>query len=275
MPEVRDNEDDETTTTTTRSLHDDGDGVTVTAAPSGVLTLRVDRGSNVFNPSLNSALSAALDVVEQREHPKALVVTGVGKFFSNGLDLEFLGSNDDASSMIEGVWRVLARLLVMDCRTVAAVNGHAFGAGLFLALACDHRLMRTRRGYLNWPEVNLGMPLSEGFAALTRAKVTDPRVLRDGVLGGRRYDSAAAAAAGLVDEECDVDRLLARATATAELGMPSRARWANFSAESFRAMKTELYPEAYRALAFGSVDSADRVARDERETTTMRRRSRL
>ena len=48
---------------------------------------------------------------------------------------------------------------------VAAINGHAFGAGVFLALACDWRLMRTERGFLNFPELNLGMRLSKAFAA--------------------------------------------------------------------------------------------------------------
>ena len=51
------------------------DGVRLTAAPSGVLTLSLERQENVVNPSMVNALDAALTVVEQREHPKALIVT--------------------------------------------------------------------------------------------------------------------------------------------------------------------------------------------------------
>ena len=192
-----------------------------------------------------------------------MVVTGLehkqqdsnSKFFSNGLSLDYMLTNPAGTApMIESVWRFLARLPILDCRTVAAINGHAFGAGLFLALACDYRLMRTERGYVNFPELNLGMRLAKGFAELSKSKLT-AETLREAVLTGRRYGSGDAIRAGIVDDECDVEELLDRALSLAEDGLPDNLGAASFDAQSFSQMKTEMYVDAYRALALGSVDA--------------------
>jgi enoyl-CoA hydratase/carnithine racemase len=243
-----------TATATTTRLFDDN-GVTLSEACNGVLTLVMDRGPNVVNPVLISSLSKAISVAEQHDHPKALVVTAVGKFFCNGLDLEYMQRGpENAKAMIESFWRLLARILVLDCRTVAALNGHAFGAGLFLGLACDFRVMRTQKGYLNFPELNLGMRLAKGFAELTKAK-TSPLVWREGVLTGKRYSSEDACKAGLIDHECDIHGLMQRANEIAVVGFAENLPARFFDAENFRVMKIELYTDAYRALTLGAVES--------------------
>ena len=146
---------------------------------------------------------------------KALIITGIDhdnlkrcKFFGNGLDLEWMmkasnnqnngasaaaavsaatKSENPTSQMIESFnSQVLAKILTLPFRTVAAINGHCIGAGLFLALACDYRLMRTDRGYVQWPEARLGMRLTKGFAELTKAKIDDYSVLREGLLTAKR-----------------------------------------------------------------------------------------
>jgi hypothetical protein len=145
------------------NIASDRKGVSVERDPTnGIYTVLLDRGENRFNPTLIQDLSDAIATVEAADHPKALIITGQGKFFSNGLDVDWMAKNPkETPSMIEGVWRLLGRILVMDCRTVAAINGHAFGGGLFMALACDYRVMRTKRGFVNFPEVNLGMRLAK------------------------------------------------------------------------------------------------------------------
>ena len=156
----------------------DSDGVTLTDSEDGLLTLRLDRGQNVINPPMVSALEHAISCVEAAEHPKSLVVLGGPKFFSNGLDVTWMMNNSsETPDMIQSFWRVLARILVLDCRTVAAISGHAYGAGIFLALACDWRVMRTERGFVNFPELNLGMRLSKPFAELTKAKLSPSTLL--------------------------------------------------------------------------------------------------
>ena len=153
-----------------RDMPANDDGIRLTSSEdTGVFTLSLDRQENVINPAFVEALSTGVDVVERAPHPKALVITGVGKFFSNGLDLEYKRDHPEGvAPLVDAFQRVLARLLVLDCRSVAALNGHAFGAGLFLALACDYRVMRTERGYLNFPELHVGLHLTKGFAELAK-----------------------------------------------------------------------------------------------------------
>ena len=232
-----------------------GGGVSLTCAPDGILTLLLDKGENRFNPSFITDISDAISAVDAAPHPKALVVTGRGKFFSNGLDVEWMGENAEGTApMIESVLRLLARFLAMDCRTVAAINGHAFGAGLFLALACDFRVMRTQKGFLNFPEVNIGMPLTKGFAELSKAKVS-AMTLREGVLTCKRYSSVDAIKAGLIDNECSIEDLSATAEKVALAGLPENLGLINFDPQSFSAIKIELYTDAYRALTLGKVPS--------------------
>ncbi|MGL5442107.1 MAG: enoyl-CoA hydratase/isomerase family protein, partial [[Mycobacterium] stephanolepidis] len=106
----------------------------------GIYTLELGTDENRFTTANIEQINALLDEVLADETPSALVVTGSGKFFSNGLDVDFLGANPDKLSWyITEVQKILARFLVFPTPTVAAVNGHAFGAGAMVALACDYR----------------------------------------------------------------------------------------------------------------------------------------
>jgi len=173
-------------------LYDSG-GVTVAREDGPILVLALDRGQNLMNEESVALLGQALRVVEDAPHPKSLVITGVGKFFSNGFEIgAFEGKQTVMAAeypFMVAFWRILARLLTLDCHAVCAINGHAFGAGLFLALACDWRVMRTHQGFVCFPELNLGMSLLPPFAELAKAKLSAP-TLREGVLAGCRYDSA-------------------------------------------------------------------------------------
>ena len=170
------------------------------------------------------------------------------------------GEEDNAvSELIESFNSdVLARILTLPLRTVAAINGHCIGAGLFLALACDYRIMRTERGYLQWPEANLGMRLTKGFAELSRAKVAGchRNVVREGVLGARRYTSTEAVASGIVDAECPIGELYNKAFQLAVCGLPeseSGMSLDHFDPVAYSEMKVEMYADAFRALKFGKV----------------------
>lgn len=234
----------------------ESDGIsTERDASTGIFTIVLDRKENRFNPTFCNDFSNAVAVVEKAEHPKALVITGKGKFFSNGLDIAWMTNHgSETSPMIESVWRLLARILVMDCRTVCAINGHAFGAGLFLALACDYRCMRIERGFVNFPEVNLGMRLAKGFAELAKAKCSKS-TLREGVLTAKRYTSSQAISAGLVDVECPMDHLQQTATKIAKAGLAEQLKLQYFDPDSFSKVKIELYTDAYRALTIGLASS--------------------
>jgi enoyl-CoA hydratase/carnithine racemase len=176
----------------------------------GVHVLRMNEGENRFNPPFLTAVHGALDVVEGYQGPCALVTTGEGKFFSNGLDLDWLGSGADATGFIESVHALLGRILGLNVYTVAAVNGHAFAGGAMLASVHDCVIMRADRGYWCLPEVDLGLPLtSEMYAAL--AAHVEPRALARAALTGHRFSAEDAVAAGIASEALPEADVLPRA----------------------------------------------------------------
>ena len=137
-----------------------------------ILTLGDDE--NRFHPDRLTAINAALDEVESADAPKAVVTTGVGKFYSNGLDLDFMSSNPDAAEAnLRDVHVLFARVLAFPAPIVAAIQGHAFAAGAMLALAHDLCVMRSDRGYFCLPEVDLGIPFTPGMNALIQVPAAD------------------------------------------------------------------------------------------------------
>ena len=78
------------------------------------------------------------------------------------------------------------------------------------------------------------------------------QVLRAGVLGGARYGSSEALAAGIVDAEWAAEELGERAREMAEGLLPPALGLAMFNAGNWSTMKVELYTDAYRALTTGT-----------------------
>ena len=160
-----------------------------------VLTLGEDE--NRFTPDLLDEVNAHLDEVESSA--LGLVTVGSGKFFSNGLDLEWLMANGDRLDWYVGrVQELFTRVLTFPLPTVAAVNGHAFGAGAMLATAHDFRVMHDDRGFFCFPEVDIKIPFTPGMAALIQAKTT-PQTAIASMSTGHRYAGPEATEAGLVD----------------------------------------------------------------------------
>src|SRR5690606_36065934 len=170
--------------------------------------LHLGDDENRFSPDWLDAMNARLDEVEADESPLVLVTVGDGRFYSNGLDLDWLGDHpDQMGSYVARVQRLFRRVLTLPVPTAAAINGHAFGAGSMLAMAHDHREMRVDRGYLCFPEVDIQIPFTPGMSALITAKVT-PRTAVDAMTTGHRYGGVEGAAVGLVDEVASIDDLV-------------------------------------------------------------------
>jgi enoyl-CoA hydratase/carnithine racemase len=202
-----------------------------------VLTMR--NGENRFDLESIAALHAALDQVEEVDAPAALVTTGAGKFYSNGLDLDWLlNAGPEAAGFIDDVHRLLGRVLGFAGVTVAAVNGHAFAGGAMLAAAHDAVVMRDDRGYWCLPEVDLGLPLSPAMYAVVAAHISEP-TLRVALHSGRRYAAADALAAGIVTE-------VAAETAVVERAIARAAELATKNRDVIRAHKRLMYADALR-----------------------------
>jgi Delta3-Delta2-enoyl-CoA isomerase len=180
--------------------------VTLTTT-SPVWTLNLGDGENRFSPELIADVSAALTQVSESSEPVALQVTASGKFFSNGLDLEWLQANpNELQPYVTQVHEMLRRVLTLPVPTVCAINGHCFAAGAMLALACDYRVMHTGRGFFCLPEVDINIPFTPGMSALIQSKLS-PRTALDTMTTGKRFDASAALDAGIVDRICTIEEL--------------------------------------------------------------------
>ncbi|MFT4570883.1 MAG: enoyl-CoA hydratase/carnithine racemase [Hyphomicrobiaceae bacterium] len=185
-----------------------------------VFVLHMKQDENRYNPDFLKAVGEALDEVEAVDGPRALVTTGEGKFYSNGLDLEYISqlSQSEVLQFLCDVHGLFARVLAFPGYTVAAMNGHAFAGGAMLALAHDARVMRSDRGYFCLPEIDLGMPFTGGMSALIADRMSAAAV-RATVLTGARLSAADAMQLGIVDgiaeESQVVGDALGRATALA------------------------------------------------------------
>ena len=180
-----------------------------------VFVLTMDDEENRMNQGWLDAVNAALDEVDKTPEARALVTTGAGKFYSNGLDLEWLmGSGVDMPRFVADVERFLARVLAAPYITVAACNGHTFAAGAMLALCHDFRVMRADRGFFCLPEVDIQIPFTPGMNSLimSRLPITTAHQV---MVTGRRVGGEEAAALDIVHRSVSFDEVLPTAVAIA------------------------------------------------------------
>jgi enoyl-CoA hydratase/carnithine racemase len=165
-------------------------------------------GENRLNPDTIKALDDLASEIEHEAGACALVLTGEGKFFSNGLDLERIASDrDELLASVLLFQQLLGRLFVLPVYTVAAINGHAFAGGAMLTCAFDYRVMREDRGYWCLNEADIGLPLSAQMAAAVLGRLPQATAL-EAMLTARRYGAHDALAAGIVEAVVPEDRLL-------------------------------------------------------------------
>jgi enoyl-CoA hydratase/carnithine racemase len=206
-----------------------------------VFVLRMQAGENRFSMEWLDEVNAALDRVQATDGPAALVTTGDGKFYSNGMDLDWLATAPQrASEYLTAIYRVLGRVLSFPAVTVAAVNGHAFGGGAQFAVAHDFAVMRADRGYWCMPEADLGLALTAEYTSLLRAKLPG-RTLQEALVTGRRYGGPEALAAGIVHQVASEDQVLSQAIRLA-------ADLAGKDRRTLAEHKRLLYGEAIKAL---------------------------
>jgi enoyl-CoA hydratase len=171
-----------------------GDGIAV------VTLTRPDRLNAIGTDTL-AALDAALTQLEADASVRAFVVTGEGRAFCAGADIDELAMLDGAAGFarfVRAFTDVLDRLERNPKPSVAAIDGAAFGGGLELALACDLRAA-SDAARLAVPEIQLGLlPGAGGTQRL-------PRLIPRGValqmlLTGSPLGAVEAHRLGLVNE---------------------------------------------------------------------------
>jgi enoyl-CoA hydratase/carnithine racemase len=128
--------------------------------------------ANSYDIHFMQELDAAIDAADGDPQVKAVILKSASdKFFSAGADIKaFLANSTEANmEMIRTAHRALEKIALSPKVFVAAINGHALGGGLEMALACDLRFSAEGSYRLGLPEVNLGLlPGNGGTQRLPR-----------------------------------------------------------------------------------------------------------
>ncbi|HHC08682.1 MAG TPA: enoyl-CoA hydratase/isomerase family protein [Actinobacteria bacterium] len=205
------------------------------ARDGAVYVLDLGAGENRIDGEFLDAFAACLDRVEASDPPRALVTTGSGRFYSNGLDLEAFADETPPrrAEFLGRFERLLGRLLVAPFVTVAAIVGHCYAGGALLALAHDLRVMRADRGFFCLPSVDVGIPFTPAMTRLVTAKIPPP-VSQVLVVTADRIGGEEAARTGVVSEALPAAEVVPRAVELA-------AAAADKDPETLATVKRRLY----------------------------------
>jgi methylglutaconyl-CoA hydratase len=181
---------------------------------SGIATITLNRPDkrNAISFELVKELMAALDEIEKSQS-NVLIITGSGKAFCAGMDLEELKSlldktheeNVKDSARMATLFR---RLYDFPKPTIAAVNGAAIAGGTGLATMCDFTLAVPEAKF-GYTEVRIGFVPAIVSSILVWQ--VGHKIARDLLLSGRLFDASEAHRYGLVNEIIPSDKLLDRA----------------------------------------------------------------
>lgn len=176
-----------------------------------ILTLTLNRTdkANSLTRLMLEELDAAVAQAEMKG-VRAVILTGAGKVFSAGADLE----DARAGLATDPVWeRLSARIVSLPCLTIAALNGTLAGGAMGMALACDMRLCVPGAKFF-YPVMKLGF-LPQPSDPRRLAAIVGPARAKMLLMGGARIEADEAFAWGLVDRICPPEALLTEARALA------------------------------------------------------------
>lgn len=201
------------------------------AIENGVAVLTMNRPEtlNALNVPLHHALNEALYEVERNRDVGCVVLTGAGRGFCSGGDLNAIRERDAKANQgggRPGGGGVLARMAMVQDHTIASrllhnmgkptiamVNGPCAGAGLSLAGACDFRFAGRKAAFL---AAFTGVGLSgDGGGSWFWSKIVGPARARELYLLNEKFDSARALDFGLVNKVFDDETLFEQTMAIA------------------------------------------------------------
>jgi len=178
---------------------------------NGVATITINRpeARNALNAQTRIELKQALDDIAADNEVKVVIITGAGEgAFCAGADLREL--QDKTPLQARGHVKSFSRIVVdtvanLEKPVIAAVNGHALGGGLELALACDI-IVASENAKFGLPEINVGlMPGGGGTQRLPR-RIGIARA-KELILTGGLIDALEAERIGLVNKVVSRDKL--------------------------------------------------------------------
>jgi enoyl-CoA hydratase/3-hydroxyacyl-CoA dehydrogenase len=166
----------------------------------GIIYLNRPRRANALNLTFLTEINDALNMLEEDEEVRAVMITGVGNNFCAGADLSIFASGrpELVVESSQTGQRVFRRIELNSKPVIAAINGPALGGGFELTIACDLRVM-SDKAFLGLPELNLG--ITPGWGGTQRlAYIVGVGKLKEIILLRKNIDAQKALELGLVAE---------------------------------------------------------------------------
>jgi len=187
----------------------------------GIITLNRPDRMNAFNDELSFQFQDALKEMEKDKEVKALILTGNGRGFCAGQDLQSRNMSHDSGerpSLGESIRRrynpMVTKLRRMEKPIIAAVNGVAAGAGMSLALLCDYRIVTDKVTFIqSFTKVGLIPDSGSTFILPRLIGYTKAFEL---MLSAEKFTAQEALQFGLVNKIVAEDELMKEAVALGE-----------------------------------------------------------
>lgn len=173
------------------------------------ITLNRPEAMNAVNLALHDDLADALWFAQCDQGSDVVVLTGAGRAFSAGGDLDHIAHNaanphlfDHEARMAK---RIVSTLLDIDKPVVCRMNGHAVGLGATLALLCDI-VLASDKAKIGDPHVGLGLVAGDGGAVVWAQRIGLARA-KEYLLTGELLTATKAAEIGLINHAVPLEEL--------------------------------------------------------------------
>ena len=177
-----------------------------TVGPIGKLTFNRPEVLNAYNQTVSRELIDGLDRLTEDHAVKVIVLTGAGKAFMAGADINMLSKwaiQGDAETIRSSLESTFNPTMLEECPkpTIAAVNGFAFGMGCEVAMGCDYRIA-SQTAHFALPEIKLGV-IPGGGGSQRMLRLVGATKALEMISTGDPIDAAEAHRIGLVNQVVD------------------------------------------------------------------------
>ena len=171
----------------------------------GVWTVTINRPEKANSLTLEM-LTELVDIAKSASEARALILTGEGKVFSAGADLD----EARAGLAISEIWeRLSGAIAALPCLTIAALNGTLAGGAMGMALACDIRIAVPSAKFF-YPVMKLGF-LPQPSDPKRMSALIGPARTKLILMGGQKITAQEAYEFGLVERLAGSDELMLKA----------------------------------------------------------------
>ena len=255
--------------------------VEISQIEENITSIRLNRPEklNAMNAQLMKELFEAFGEVGRDNHCRVVILTGSGRGFCSGLDLDDSGLIDNVENLtiprmsiraVQHFSRVVPAMRVMPQPIICAINGIAYGGGFCLTLGADIRIASSAARFNSTGIVN-GLTSTELGVSWILPRLIGASRANEIMLTGRVMEAPEALQIGLVSELCDNDQLLEKSLTVARriralspLGveMTKRLCWDNLEVSGLEAA---IHYEDRNQLLLGYTTNLDEAKRARRE----------